>query len=300
MLHPRKPGEHCSSDQVRSKTKTVSQSSVLMISQVPKKCPRLEAALADDNWTDIWRRTGVLGKTAIIQSLWRTVKDRDDYLFDEAYVTVRATRQNKASSIMEQIITLLQPSDLDHDFQVSRVSASLRLTAFGAQIALNSSTLNLPTFVFRYIYEMPDTVRTLNDQLPDSTPFRGAVIYAALTLDLLRKSALDTFADPVILFNATLVLWYYAKYGHEDVCSSSDNGSSLIDETVGRAKQLVWIKNGAERLKIAGIGTLGSMKSRSRLLEVSAEMMGRFTAWRLSSSYRQILLRLRSKEQALG
>jgi hypothetical protein len=108
---------------------------------------------------------------------------------------------------------------LEDSFLDSRSSIHLRLTGYATQIRLLLLIAQLSSLCFRYIYcpandeEAEATVSGMKTPLSDA---RAAILCAGQIYDLVRKARQRSFADPVVLSNATLVLWFFAKYCYDN------------------------------------------------------------------------------------
>ena len=119
--------------------------------------------------------------------------------------------------------------------------------------------------------------------------------------NIIRNCAQNSFTAPVILFNATLVLWLFAKSQNSanDIelgDPSTETPALFRDSHISVSDQTNWLNRVSGQPKLSGIGWLVSVRGRRKLLEVAADMMGGLVGWKISQIYRQILLRLLARD----
>lgn len=264
---------------------------------VPLKYPPMLAFLQNDGWESTWQTMGTLGKLSILQFLGGISQDREDFLLLENPEAIQFQQKRKAIKYCDDVIRLLGQPYQDQSFLESRVNLHQQLAAHGAKIKLYVPTKQLFSLCLRYIYSQVDSKPEFieMENCLDTCDEREALLSAGQVYQLIRTSGNSAFATPIILFNAMLVLWFYARNRCSDR-QSAEMPPLLLNSCLNQQSRRDWVQKGWGRVKLAEIGSLTSPAGCKRLLEHSADLMGDLSSWKISQIYRQIILRLHAKE----
>jgi hypothetical protein len=257
------------------------------------------AFLENDGWEMTWHTLGSLAKLSILQFLGSVSQDKEDFLLIENSEKIQFQQKRKAIQYCDDLIRLLNQPWPNQSFLESRINLNQQLTAQGAKMRLYFPTKQLFSLCLRYIYSPVDTKfdSVEMESCLDTCDRREALLSAGRVYELIRMNGNHSFAAPIILFTAMLILWSYARNRHSDR-QSAEVPPLLLDSYLSLQSRRDWVEKGRGRPKLAGIGSLTSPDGCVRLLEHSADLMGGLSAWRINQIYRQIILRLHAKERS--
>lgn len=255
------------------------------------------AFLQNDGWQSTWQTIGNLGKLSILQYLGSVSQEKEDFLLLENPEAIHLQQKRKAIQYCDDVLRLLTLPSRNQSFLESRISLTQLLTAHGAKIRLYLPTKQLFSLCLRYIYSQVDSSTEFADMEDclDSCDKREALLSAGQVYELIRRNNHDTFVAPVIFFNAILVLWFHAR-NVQNERQPTKMPSLLLRSSLTPQERRDWVEKGWGRLKLDGVGLLTSSNGCRRLLEHSADLMGSLSSWKISQTYRQIIIRLHAKQ----
>ncbi|CAJ0547385.1 Ff.00g041390.m01.CDS01 [Fusarium sp. VM40] len=263
--------------------------------------PTMERVIVDDSWRFVWSKTNTLGKQVMLQHLSNIIKDQS--ASQPGTSGFSCHDKLKASNVLTEFLALIENDQAEQSLDEVKASTTHKIMALTALMTHHTPIQNpLPTVV-RYIYgKLDDSHREQIRNRWRSAPGQGRLgcFYAARILHLVRSSRCSHFGTPVSLLRAVLVLWLYSALAErvQDGFLYSPTATTVVlgPKALDNMENNDWIEGGWSRVKLPGIGNLLCAEGRGKLLDEAVVLMKSLKAWGISTTYVQILLRLRARE----
>jgi hypothetical protein len=265
----------------------------------------MERVIVDDSWRFVWSRTNTLGKQVMLQHLSNIIKDQS--ASQPGTSGFSCPDKLKASNVLTEFLALIENDQAEQSLDEVKASTTHKIMALTALMTHYTPIHNpLPT-VLRYIYgKLDDSHREQIRNRWRSAPGQGRLgcFYAARILHLVRSSRCLHFGTPVSLLRAVLVLWLYSALAErlQDGFLYSPTAATVVlgPKALDNMENKDWIDGGWSRVKLPGIGNLLCAGGRGKLLDEAVVLMKSLKAWGISTTYVQILLRLRARETTIA
>lgn len=270
----------------------------LLMRQIGTKFPQtLLQLLSDPSRTAIWNKTGVLGKSVILQQLLSIIEDnRRQSLYCPPNGTV--VDCTAAADALRQILAVTYAQGQELPMNELKALGAHRIIIFSALMMNNLPKMPLLSTVLKVKYKRysdSDLGRLKREWSSSPVKTRQAVVYAANLFETVRSTCCMHYSTPVLLFQAALVLWLYSVLLGQSQNSPSDAPSVIIGTSdINNAKQAQWIETGRGRIKMSGVGNISSPLGLGKLLDESISAMRTIKWWGISKIYEQLLVRLRA------
>jgi hypothetical protein len=252
--------------------------------------------VCDASWTAVWNKTGVLGKSAILQNLRNTIEEnRRQSLYYSSNVSVDDCKA--AADALRQILAITYYQGQELPMNELKALSSHRIIILSALMMYNLPKMPLLSTVFKVKYKRygnSDLGGLERDWSSSPHKMRQAVVYAADLFETVRSTHCTHYSTPVLLFQSALVLWLYSVISDQSQDSPSDTTSVIIGTSdLNHAKQIQWIETGRGCIKFSGVGNISSPSGLGKLLDESISIMRTLKWWGISKIYEQLLVRLR-------
>ncbi|KAF5672006.1 zinc finger rst2 [Fusarium heterosporum] len=263
--------------------------------------PTMERVISEDSWRFVWSKTNTLGKQVMLQHLTNVIRNQSQSQLGTPGYSYHDRLM--ASNVLSDFLDVIE-TDQGQDF-IDDVKATTthKMMVLAALMTHNTPTQSLLPATVRYIYgkltntdwaEISDRWRNASRQ------GRLGCFYAARILHVVRSSRSSHFGTPVTLLRAVLVLWLYSslaeRYQDELLNARSALAVVLGPKPLDQRENNSWVEIGWSRVKLPGIGNLLCVEGRAKLLDDAVVLMRSLKGWGISTTYAQILLRLRASE----
>ncbi|CAG8903852.1 unnamed protein product [Penicillium salamii] len=241
-----------------------------------KSSQTLVQLVSDASWTTMWNKTGVLGKSAILQQLLSIIEEsRRQLLYcPPGALVVDCT---VAVGVLRQILTMTydQGQELMGDL---KALGAYRIITLSALIKFDMPETPLLLTVLKLThnrYINHEIERLKRKWSSSSQRTRQAIVYVAELFETVRSIYCTHYSVPVLLFQIVLVLWLYSIILGQSQDFLSDIPSIIIDSANrSNTNRDQWIATGIRRVKIPGVGNFLSPLGLDNLLNQSISTMG--------------------------
>ncbi|CAI7653255.1 unnamed protein product [Penicillium bialowiezense] len=262
-----------------------------------KSSQNLLQLASDTGWTTTWNKTGVLGKSAILQQLLSIIEEsrrQSLYCFSDTSVADCTVAVDALRQILA--MTYDQGQELTSDLKALGAHRIIILSALMKSDLPETPLLSTVLKLKYNRYSNSELVRLKRKWSSSPQKTRQAVICAADLFETVRSTYCTHYSAPALLFQAVLVLWLYSSLLGQSQEFPSDAPSVIIG-TANRSNtnQDQWVATGMGRVKIPGVGSFLSPLGLDNLLHHSISAMGSLKWWGISKIYLQLLTRLRAK-----
>ncbi|KAJ5813244.1 hypothetical protein N7447_010267 [Penicillium robsamsonii] len=249
--------------------------------------------------TAIWNKTGVLGKSAILQQLFHTIqKNRLQTLYSASYVSV--VDCTAAVDALRQILILTYHQRQELPMNEMKALSAHRIIILSALMMNDLPKIPLLSTVLKVKYKRysnSDLGQLERDWSSSPQKTRQAIVYAADLFETVRSTNCTHYSTPVLLFQAALVLWLYSVILGQPQDYSDTTSVVIGTSNQGNEKQTQWIETGRGRIKMSGVGNISSPSGLGKLLDESISVMRTLRWWGISKIYEQLLVRLRATQK---
>ncbi|PLB54961.1 hypothetical protein P170DRAFT_442902 [Aspergillus steynii IBT 23096] len=247
----------------------------------------LSQAIDSGSWTASWRKTGVLGKQAILQQLLNIVNDTHSLEFQDSHPT------RNAVEALRHLLVIIQEEGEKSMMLELRARIAYRLTIYTALMIndLPRGSLLSIALKVKYLRNSEQTARFATDWSLSPLRMRRAVAYAAGVIDIARSNYCAHYSTPILVFRATLVLWLYSVL-RRPFQESSVDAPTVVLGPLSQA-QTDWVETGRGRIKLPAVGSIMSSPGLAKLLDEAISILGSLKAWGIGKIYAQVLARLR-------
>ncbi|EEU37685.1 uncharacterized protein NECHADRAFT_87471 [Fusarium vanettenii 77-13-4] len=263
--------------------------------------PTMERVVADDTWKSVWSKTNTLGKQVILQHLSDVIKDQSSSQFGVPGFSYHD--KLLAANVLNELLTLTENEQIEQSIDEVKAATTHQIMALSALMTHNTPTANLLPTVVRCIYgKVDDTEWSQIGERWKSSSSQGRLgcFYAARILHGVRSSHCTHFGTPVSLLRAVLVLWLYSALSERSqegfLYPRPAPAVVLGPKPLEGMDNNSWIGIGWSRVKLPGIGNLLCAEGRGKLLDDGVTLMKSLKGWGISSTYSQILMRLRASD----
>jgi hypothetical protein len=260
----------------------------------------LEHVIRDDNWKAVWSKTGTLGKQILLEHLSNVLNNRQNH---PGCPTFSENDKIKAERTLNDLLVMTE--DEESEQQVSELRASMihQIMISTALTIYKSPTRNIMVIALKSIYGRMDNeawAQLCGQWKNAAGQARLAVFWAARVLQIIHSHRCTHFATPVSLFHAVLVLWLYSIVAERQLGDFTQpypaQSVVLGNKSLQSMDSLDWVETGWSSVKLPGTGNLLCLEGRRKLLEKSVVLMRSLRYWTISTSYSQLLDRLRAIE----
>ncbi|KAJ5589355.1 hypothetical protein N7537_012033 [Penicillium hordei] len=249
--------------------------------------------VSDAGWTAILSKTGVPGKSAILQQLLSTIEEnRRQSLYCSPNVSVIDC--TAAANAPRQILAITYHQKQDLPMNELKALGTHRIIIFSVLIMNNSPNMPLLSTGLKFKYKRYSDCDLGRLQLEwSSSPrrTRQAVVYAADLFDTVRSTYCTHYSTSVLFFQSALVLWLYSVLLGQSQDTPPDTPSVIIGASdFNNSKEGQWVETGRGRIKMSGVGNLSSPSGLGKLSDESISTMRNIKWWGISKIYEQLLV----------
>ncbi|KAK4936731.1 hypothetical protein LTR10_022455 [Elasticomyces elasticus] len=260
----------------------------------------LEGVIRNDSWKVTWRKIGILGKQVLLQQLFDVMNSRSSH---PGCPSFSENDKLKAENTLCELLVMTEDEESEQQLSELKSLIANQLLIFNAFTVRKSPTRNINAVALKVIYgTMDDQAWAHLGQQWKQAAAQGrlAVFWAARVVHVVRSHRCAHFATPVCLLRAVLVLWLYSSLAEKqkDDFQQPPPAPSVVlgTRSMQSMRSLDWIEAGWSGVKLPGIGNLFCAQGRCKMLDESISLMRSLKCWAISTSYTQLLVRLRAGE----